>query len=295
MKKNRFYLLMLAATVLTISSCSDYPGYKKTDAGLYYKFHVQNESAQKPEIGDLLTINILYKILEKDSLLFNSKANQQPTQIPLAKSLHKGDLNEAFAMMKLGDSASFIVNSDSFYLKTLMAQKVPDFIKAGNKLVFEIKLKSIMKKADYEKQLAEQQAQIKVFIEERKAKEPEEIKAYIKENKITVKPSAKGVYYIELKKGTGAKAESGKTVALNYTGKFLDGTVFDSSEGKQPLSFVLGQKQVIPGFEEGISLMRVGGKAKIIIPSDQAYGENGSQSIKPYSPLCFEIEIISVQ
>ena len=63
---------------------------------------------------------------------------------------------------------------------------------------------------------------------------------------------------------------SGKTVQVKYTGRLLNGKIFDSSEGKVPISFKLGEKQVIPGWEEGISMMRVGGKAKLLIPSSLA-------------------------
>ena len=83
-------------------------------------------------------------------------------------------------------------------------------------------------------------------MEERKAKEPEDIKTFIKENKIYSQPTATGLYYVETLRGTGVKAENGKTVQVKYTGKLFDGTIFDSSEGKAPISFKIGSKEVIP-------------------------------------------------
>ncbi|MFA4851633.1 MAG: FKBP-type peptidyl-prolyl cis-trans isomerase [Bacteroidales bacterium] len=296
MKKNQLYVMLLSASMLTFNSCSDYPGYKKTDTGLYYKFYVQNEGNQKPEMGDVLTVNMMYKVQGKDSVIFNSKDVQEPSRLLLSKPVYAGDISEGLAMMALGDSASFIISADSFYRKNVGIEKMPPFVKPGSKLVFDVKVKSIQKKADYEKEQKLRMENVSAMMKERKAKEPEDIKTYIKDNKIYTKPTVSGLYYIETKRGTGAKAENGKTVTISYTGKLLDGSVFDSSEGKTPIAFVLGSKQVIPGWEEGISLMRVGGKAKLLIPSVLAYGQNGAgQVIMPYSPLVFDVELIDVK
>jgi FKBP-type peptidyl-prolyl cis-trans isomerase len=80
---------------------------------------------------------------------------------------------------------------------------------------------------------------------------------------------------------------------VNYKGMLLDGTVFDSSEGREPFTFQLGQGQVIKGWDEGIALMQKGTKALLIIPSALAYGDRGAgDMIPPYSPLVFEVEMI---
>jgi TonB-dependent SusC/RagA subfamily outer membrane receptor len=99
-----------------------------------------------------------------------------------------------------------------------------------------------------------------------------------------------GVILVTTKKG-----HSGK-VKVNYTGKLLDGTVFDTSEGKEPIEFTVGAQQLIPGWEEGILKMNKGGKATLLIPSELAYGANGAgNSILPYTPLLFDLELIDVQ
>ena len=91
-----------------------------------------------------------------------------------------------------------------------------------------------------------------------------------------------GLEYIEVEAGTGAQAETGKTVAVHYTGKFQDGKVFDSSISRgEPIEFQLGKGNVIKGWDEGIALMKVGGKAQLIIPSDLAYGERGAGGVIP--------------
>jgi FKBP-type peptidyl-prolyl cis-trans isomerase len=109
--------------------------------------------------------------------------------------------------------------------------------------------------------------------------------------------TSSGLEYIEVEAGTGAQAEAGKTVAVHYTGKFQDGKVFDSSVSRgEPIEFPLGKGRVIKGWDEGIALMKVGGKAQLIVPPDLGYGERGAGGvIPPNATLVFDVELVAVK
>jgi peptidylprolyl isomerase len=109
--------------------------------------------------------------------------------------------------------------------------------------------------------------------------------------------TASGLKFYDLEVGTGESPKQGQTVLVQYTGWLEDGTQFDSSIGSnQPFSFQIGTGGVIPGWDEGIMTMKVGGKRQLVIPASLAYGEQGSGSvIPPNATLIFEIELISIQ
>lgn len=97
------------------------------------------------------------------------------------------------------------------------------------------------------------------------------------------------------KVGTGEVAKAGMLVTVHYTGKFQDGSVFDSSVGKQPFQFVLGGGQVIAGWDQGLQGMKVGGKRLLIIPPSLGYGAQQVGPIPPNSTLVFEVDLLKVE
>jgi FKBP-type peptidyl-prolyl cis-trans isomerase FkpA len=121
----------------------------------------------------------------------------------------------------------------------------------------------------------------------------------------TAPSTPRGEYsQVDLVVGTGAEAATGRTVTVNYTGWLYNpsgtdnkGTQFDTSlaPGRTPLSFVIGSNQVIAGFSRGTQGMRVGGRRRVIVPPELAYGATGNGPIGPNATLVFEIELLNVQ
>lgn len=273
----------IAAALYFSGVFNKHKGYKKDRAtGLYYQFFGDiHDTAAMPKTGDL--VGILFSLRAGDSVLIPMTPNEM-----LMDSLYNGDIFSAIRMMHVGDSASFILDGPEFF-RHFMQDTVYPFGK--DPLYFDVKLYGQMPKAQFEQMRAEYEK----AMEEKKAEESKNISEYVAKNHITVKPTEEGIYIITKKKGTGEQPKEMQHVTVNYTGKFLDGTVFDSSADRnEPFSFTLGNRQVIPGWEVAISKMHVGEKATVIIPSDFAYGERGNYGIPPYSPLVFDIELLSV-
>lgn len=106
-----------------------------------------------------------------------------------------------------------------------------------------------------------------------------------------------GLEYIEIEAGTGEQAVPGKIVRVHYSGRLQNGTEFDSSYKRgEPIEFPLGAGRVIKGWDEGIALMKVGGKATLTIPPQLAYGSRGAGGIiPPNSTLIFDVELVEVK
>jgi FKBP-type peptidyl-prolyl cis-trans isomerase len=268
-----------------ISSCTS-GGFEKTETGLQYKFYSHN-NGNKPKVGDILLLNMIYKS-DSDSVLLNTKSITDSFRMVLKEPTFIGGIEEGFAMMSPGDSATFKISADSFFLKTIKS-KIPKFIAAGSKLTFNVKLNRFITSEQYE--LEERREVQKISL-----KDDEMIQDFLRKNKLSAEPTMTGMYYIETKKGAGKKAEPGNLVRVIYSGKFFDGREFDKSPDKaNPFSFRIGEKEVIKGWDEGIGMMSEGGKALLILPSRLAYGKRGSGPIPPNTPVMYEVELLEAK
>jgi peptidyl-prolyl cis-trans isomerase A (cyclophilin A) len=131
----------------------------------------------------------------------------------------------------------------------------------------------------------------------REATERAEAEAKMEKLAAGFEKTESGLRYQFIQKGDGKKAENGKTVSVHYTGQLEDGKVFDSSyPRKKPIEFPLGRGNVIEGWDEGIALLRVGDKARFVIPSHLGYGSRGAGgAIPPNATLIFDVELMDVK
>ena len=262
-------------------------GFEKTASGLYYKFEKQNPDAKLVQMGDVMMGEITLKF---DTITLVNNVGKPdffgqavPNWDPVAY--------EGLLMMHEGDVATFVYDADSLAKKLNGNAPHPSYQPAtGQKVTYTINLQRLVPLEEYNKQQTEKFEQMKV-------EEPERISNYIKENNITVKPTADGLYIILKEKGNGEKVTNGKEVTVHYTGRLLDGTVFDSSvERNTPFTFTIGEGKVIAGWDKGLLGQTVGTKLQLVIPSKMGYGERGAGGqILPYSPLVFDVEIIGVK
>lgn len=309
---NKPLLLTASVAALAMVSCknSEFEGYTKAENGLNYKFYNQDENGVKPKEGDGVAFSFVIKQYSKDSTLVDSKQvtadGSGIFKYLLPKSSFTGSIEDALGMMSKGDSASFIISADSFFLRTQRAKELPPHIKPGEHLAVFLKVTEVKSKEEIEADNKKAQAEMEKKMQEFQEKEKATWDKYLADNKITQKPTESGLIFIETKKGTGPKAKEGDVVKVAYTGRLMDGTMFDTSseadakagniyyEGRpyQPYELTLGAHMVIAGWEEALLKMSKGSKAKVLVPSSLGYGPQGNGPvIHPYAPLTFELEL----
>jgi FKBP-type peptidyl-prolyl cis-trans isomerase FkpA len=289
------YIIALIPVVLIFifANCSG-SSYKTTENGLTYKFHKSNKGP-KPLIDEIIKIDMAYRFPE-DSVIFQSIEYGQPIYLTILPSEYKGDIYEGFRMVSVNDSISFKLDAMQFFTTTLKYGGLPDFFVEGDSLFVDIVLHEIFTKTEFE---AYQQKERQIFMEEQeKLAIAEEgiLETYLREKGISAQPEESGLIIIVEEQGSGPKPQAGQKVKVHYTGKLLDGTVFDSSMEREPIEFDLGRGQVIRGWDEGLSKINVGSKATFIIPSYLAYGDQErGMHIKPFSTLVFDVELIDAR
>ena len=291
MKKQLRMATVLVAGTMMLAACGggDMKGYKQTADGLYYRFEAQNAEGQQVQEGDVLVGEMTLRL---DTTVLLSNKGRTERLMPAIPS-YDGVLHEGLLMMHVGDKVTFAIEADSM-AKFMQPNQMPPMYEKGKgmKFYYEINLQDIVTKEEF----AEEQANYQAQMEQMRQQEPELIANYVKANNIKTKPTADGLYIVVKKQGKGTKVAVGRQVAIDYTGRLLDGTVFDSSVGNEPLSYVVGQMGLIRGWEEGIMGQPEGTQLQLIIPSAMGYGSRGNgPTIAPYSPLVFDLEIVSVK
>ncbi|EOR92600.1 peptidyl-prolyl cis-trans isomerase, cyclophilin type [Arcticibacter svalbardensis MN12-7] len=211
-------------------------------------------------------------------------------------------------MLGLKDSALVKIPSDSLFKDGQMER--PSFFPPGSTLQFVLKIENVQ---SMEEAMAERQKMMDIqtkMADSLKTNELHIADAFVTANKLVVKQTPSGLRYLILTPSMKLKPTAGDTVEVNYIGRTLNGKIFDSSieaEAKkagleqpgrnyEPISFVVGQGEVIPGWDEALLMMNEGSKGRFLIPSELAYGPKGAgQDIPPFSTLDFQVELVKVK
>jgi FKBP-type peptidyl-prolyl cis-trans isomerase len=272
---------------------------------LQYVFIENKPTVEHPQEGDDVMMNMI--ALTNNKIMYNSgQLNKgKPGAFSLTKPAFKGDIMEAIVLMTPGDSIICMVDAQSMFDYT--KKKMPDYIKPGDKIQYNIRLVSIIPKEQLQKE--REAAMQKALQEQQPAQnaDDEALKTYFSSKHINPIKTASGLYYSIQQEGSGPLAKAGDMVTLKYRGTLLDGTVFDSNLDSafmhvQPLTFVLGTGRVIKGWEEGIGYLKVGSKAFFYVPSALAYGSQSrpgsaanAKGIPPNSILIFDVELVAAK
>lgn len=290
MKRHILWLVIMSTVIVFNTSCSDskYPGYELSESGVNYKFHHQSDDTTKGKIGSYVTVNMKFGLA--DTVLFDSDMMDEELAFPISNHTFEGDLYDALQLMSPGDSMSFVVVADSFYLQTARMAKLPDFVEPGELLYYNISLKRIENKEEYQQSVLKRQQQ-KYKLERSKLLD------YIRQNKITTPPLETGLYYIETKMGSGIKADTGDVCTIRLEVSDLSGRILYSNMDTEipTLDVTYGEEFDTKGFMQGLGLMRKGGKSKLIVPSPIGVGKLGMQGVDGFTTLIYKVSLEDIK
>ncbi|GAB4454998.1 MAG: FKBP-type peptidyl-prolyl cis-trans isomerase [Anaerolineae bacterium] len=238
-----------------------------TDSGLQYAI-LQEGSGNAPQPGELVSVHYTGGL--EDGTIFDSSI---PRGEPITFVIGAGQVipgwDEGIALLKEGSKGVLAIPPELAYGEAGAGGVIPP----NATLYFEVELVGI----------------------EPAPPPPPEAPSEVSEADYTTTES--GLKYFDIEEGDGPSPEVGSMVSVHYTGWLEDGTMFDSSLLRaQPFAFPVGMQQVIPGWDEGVGSMKVGGKRQLVIPPDLAYGEQGAGGvIPPDATLIFEVELLGIQ
>lgn len=314
------YLLYLGVFISLATSCAFAVNYyrhglfKETATGLTYRV-VRKGEGPRPQEGEVMLLNMSYKT-PKGKVLFSTEEQGMPMAMPYKKEtlVEDGGVTEAVGMLQKGDKLLCKLDAIKIFGEnwTYVAQQ--HNLKEDSQLLLHLHLQDIMTEEEHQKWEKKQIAMLQEQQQEQAAKQLQEdikiISNHLAKQQITAQTTPSGLHYVIDTPGQGAHSQKGDTVKVNYTGQLLGGKVFDTSVESaakehgvhnpqrpyEPIAFKLGVGQVIQGWDEGISLLKQGGKGRLFIPSTLAYGSQsvGGDLIPANSVLVFEVELVEI-
>lgn len=295
MMKKYLFFLMVALPALSMAQA---PTTQRTPQGAQCQIYSKG-NAGKIKTDDVITFNVIQKT-DKDSVLFNSWTMGHPIKLQVQPTQNVGDLMQVFPLLAQQDSAIVRVPTDSVFAGH--EESRPPFLPKGSNMVFVVKIEKVQSLNDA---IAERNA----AMDKMRSAEKATADKYIADHKLDLKSTTSGLRYVITRPSVKRKVISGDTLLVNYAGRTTNDKLFDSSieavakEGGlvqpgrpyEPLKLVVGQGQVIRGWDEGLLLLNEGSKATFVIPSELAYGEQGAgDDIGPFSTLIFDVDVVKI-
>lgn len=300
------YLLCLLCAGFLFTGCDKADAPAKivtTDNGTRYSLYTADRSGEVAQPGDYVYFHVAMRS-EGDSLLGGTRSSGAEPQLlqvkaPSADGPQVSPVDEVLRVMAAGDSAVIRLNMDVFPSK-------PPGMEADSVLLYDIVVTEVIDEDTYVQRLSadeqDKMAAAKVIQgrEDEMLKFADQVVSDYTAGKLDgeLQETESGLKYILHEEGTGPQAEAGRGVIVQYIGKLTsDGSVFDQSFGRgEGIGFPLGQGRVIPGWDEGIALLKQGGRATLFIPANLGYGAQGAGAdIPPNSELAFYVELEEVQ
>ncbi len=296
-------LVLILAVLAVFTANAQQKGFK-TDAatGVQYRFIKHAKTGVKGTDSNIAHAILAYSVIGKDgkdSDAFDSRKKGGDSTGALMLRLQKtytGCLEQGILMMYPGDSAEFLINADSLYLKFFHAppNRIPPGVTGNTFYKFRIKLIHFLSKNEV---MAEQMKLKQKMIGKmaaRKTEETAEIADYLKKNNYSITPDDDSIFYLKRQASVGKTPQEGDSVEVKYRGTFMDGKVFDP--GTQNYKFKYGKNaMVIRGWISVLGKMHEHERVTVLIPSKMGYGAQGMSIIQPYTPLIFDMEIVSIK
>lgn len=309
---NNYKSLAIGIFSLSLFWACDSEKQEKTADGVEYVLIESNDGAAFEE-GDF-AIYSLKLVDSKDSVLLDSKeVGELPVQVNDSILSTRGPLFSILKELKIGDSIKTKLTASQVLTEGFRQPVSPDKDKAERLTVYAKALQKLDTAgfmAWQQQKRAEAMEKMQKDDEAQKGIDDQLIKDFLAENNIEANRTESGLFYMMTEETSGEKPEAGDTVKVNYVGKLLDGTVFDTSyedlakeEGVYnpqreygPIEIPIGKGRVIRGWDEGIMLLNEGSEATLYIPSGLGYGARGSgAAVPPNSTLIFDVELVEVK
>lgn len=279
--KNILSLLLYFSLCLFLFSCNKNE-FKRTENGALMKFYTINKNNEKPEIGDLVIVDVTQKIA--DSVMFSSDLLGEPFEILVEESSFDGDIMDAVMSMHLGDHASVIFPVDSMFVS--IGETMPPYIEPGTLMEMVIVLKEIVRKEVLEEELRQEMMN-------RRSEEKSMLAPYYKDGKYSI--TADSLIVVNLNQGKGRFAKAGDIMKVYFTFQTMEGDTLLNFIAGSPYELVFGDMALGQGFYEALGLVAKGGDAEFIIPSSLAWGEEGFQGvILPYTSFMLDLKVVDI-